>query len=47
MAETMAPLSIIGGKSMVDVFANLVKGTKLEKVLTIVAEKDSDEVTLD
>jgi major vault protein len=33
MAETMAPLSIIGGKSVVDVFANLVKGTQLEKVL--------------
>lgn len=47
MAETMAPLSIIGGKSVVDVFANLVKGTKLEKVLNIAAERDSDEVTLE
>jgi major vault protein len=43
MAETMAPLSIIGGKSVVEVFANLVKGTKLEKVLNIAAERDSDD----
>ena len=43
MAETMAPLSIIGGKSVVDVFANLVKGTKLEKVLSIVSENGQDD----
>ncbi len=39
----MAPLSIIGGKSVVDVFANLVKGTKLEKVLSIVSENGQDD----
>lgn len=42
MAETMAPLSIIGGKSIVDVFAQLLKGTKLENVLKLKAE-ESDE----
>jgi len=47
MAETMAPLSIIGGKSIVEVFANLVKGTKLEKVLNIAAEQDSDDVIIE
>lgn len=47
MAETMAPLSIIGGKSVVDVFANLVKGTKLEKVLKIATEKDSDNLLIE
>lgn len=47
MAETMAPLSIIGGKSVVDVFANLVKGTKLEKVLKLATEKDSDNLLLE
>jgi len=35
MAETMAPLSIIGGKSIVEVFANLLQGTQLEKVLKL------------
>ena len=33
MAETMAPLSIIGGNSIAEVFANLLKGTVLEDVL--------------
>ncbi len=33
MAESMAPLSIIGGKSIAEVFSNLLKGTVLEKVL--------------
>ncbi len=33
MAESMAPLSIIGGKSIAEVFGNLLKGTVLEKVL--------------
>jgi len=32
MAESMAPLSILGGKSVSEVFANLLKGTKLEGV---------------
>ena len=38
MAETMAPLSIIGGKSIVEVFANLLQGTQLEKVLKLKAD---------
>ncbi|MCI4626455.1 MAG: hypothetical protein L3V56_10900 [Candidatus Magnetoovum sp. WYHC-5] len=33
MAQTMAPLAIIGGKSVADVLSQLLKGTPLEKVL--------------
>lgn len=33
MAESMAPLAILGGKSIAEVFAQLVKGTALEDVL--------------
>ncbi len=33
MAESMAPLAILGGKSISDVFAQLLKGTNLETVL--------------
>jgi major vault protein len=33
MAQSMAPLSIIGGKSIAEVFANMLKGTVLENVL--------------
>lgn len=33
MAESMAPLAILGGKSISEVFAQLLKGTKLEDVL--------------
>lgn len=33
MAETMAPLAILGGKSIAEVFGNLLKGTALEHVL--------------
>lgn len=33
MAETMAPLAILGGESIVDVFSRLLKGTKLERFL--------------
>jgi major vault protein len=32
MAESMAPLAILGGESVSDVFARLMKGTKLEGV---------------
>jgi major vault protein len=35
MAESMAPLSILGGKSVAEVFANLLKGTNLENVLKL------------
>lgn len=34
MAESMAPLAILGGKSVADVFSQLLQGTVLEKVLT-------------
>lgn len=47
MAETMAPLSIIGGKSVVEVFANLVKGTRLEKVIKIAGEQLENEASAD
>ena len=33
MAETMAPLAIIGGNSISDVFSRLLKGTVLENIL--------------
>jgi major vault protein len=33
MAESMAPLAILGGKSIAEVFANLLKGTQLGNVL--------------
>jgi major vault protein len=41
MAQTMAPLSILGGNSIADVFANLLKGTTLEKVLRL--NKDNSQ----
>ncbi len=34
MAESMAPLAILGGKSVADVFSQLLQGTVLENVLT-------------
>jgi major vault protein len=34
MAESMAPLAILGGESVSDVLARLLKGTKLAKVLS-------------
>lgn len=33
LAESMAPLAILGGKSITEVFAQLLKGTNLEDVL--------------
>ncbi len=33
MAQSMSPLAILGGKSIAEVFANLLKGTNLAKVL--------------
>ena len=41
MAESMAPLSILGGKSVAEVFGNLLRGTALEHVL-IPAEAEED-----
>ncbi len=35
MAESMAPMAILGGKSVAEVFGNLLKGTVLEKVLVL------------
>ena len=44
MAESMAPLSILGGKSIAEVFANMLKGTKLEDVIKLKAnEMDKGE----
>ncbi|MCP4134974.1 MAG: hypothetical protein GY754_28630 [bacterium] len=37
MAESMAPLAILGGKSVADVFSQLLKGTVLEKVISTTA----------
>ena len=36
VAESMAPMAILGGKSVADVFRNLLKGTALENSMTIV-----------
>jgi major vault protein len=33
VAQNMAPLGILGGNSVADVFAQLLKGTVLESVL--------------
>jgi len=33
MAESMAPLSILGGKSIADIFSNMLQGTVIENVL--------------
>ncbi len=41
MAESMAPLAILGGKSVAEVLAQLLKGTILEKVLA--QSKDETE----
>lgn len=35
MADAMAPLAILGGKSVAEVFGNLLKGTVLENVLSL------------
>lgn len=41
LAQSMAPLSILGGKSIVEVFAQLVKGTELSKYLSQNSEDSS------
>ena len=41
MAETMSPLAIIGGKSIAEVFSQLLKDTPLEEVLKKKAISDS------
>lgn len=45
MAESMAPLSILGGKSIADIFSNMLKGTVLENVLSknALTEGEADE----
>jgi major vault protein len=42
MAESMAPLAILGGKSVAEVLSNLLKGTIVEKVLNNLPEKFSE-----
>ena len=42
MAESMAPLAILGGESVVDVLARLLRGTKLANVLESAANDDGD-----
>ena len=41
VAESMSPLAILGGKSVADVFAQLVKGTILEQALAPAAPETS------
>ncbi|GAB4339206.1 MAG: hypothetical protein OHK0038_18250 [Flammeovirgaceae bacterium] len=43
MAETMAPLSILGGKSIAEVFSNMLRGTVLENVLKLKASQMGEE----
>ncbi len=43
MAESMAPLAILGGKSVADVFAQLLQGTILEKALSQPMSEDGVE----
>lgn len=42
MAESMAPLAILGGNSVADVLAQLLKGTVLERVLTDTSGEKED-----
>jgi len=42
MAESMAPLAILGGDSVADVFGQLVKGTILERVLQAKTELEHE-----
>lgn len=42
MAESMAPLSILGGKSVAEVFRNLLQGSVLEGVLAKKSEEPSE-----
>lgn len=43
MAETMAPLAILGGESISEVFARLLKGTPLARYLSPVEAADAGE----
>ncbi|HSH02821.1 MAG TPA: hypothetical protein VLL52_09915 [Anaerolineae bacterium] len=42
MAESMAPLAILGGKSVAEVFSKLVEGTILEQALIAGKDEDND-----
>lgn len=42
LAQSMSPLAILGGKSVVDVFAQLVKGTPVEKLISQNADSNSN-----
>ncbi|PIY12349.1 MAG: hypothetical protein COZ18_02245 [Flexibacter sp. CG_4_10_14_3_um_filter_32_15] len=43
MADSMAPLAILGGKSIADVFGNLLKGTQLSNVLNSLKLNENTE----
>ncbi|MGB1012681.1 MAG: hypothetical protein ACPG4T_01000, partial [Nannocystaceae bacterium] len=43
MAESMAPLAILGGESVSEVLARLLRGTPLSKYLPAAAADDSDD----
>src|SRR5690606_19467580 len=43
MAQSMAPLAILGGESVAEVLARLLRGTKLGNVLDAVVEGDGAE----
>lgn len=43
MAESMAPLAILGGESVVDVLGRLLRGTKLGHVLDAAANQSGEE----
>ncbi|MCX4241600.1 hypothetical protein [Paraliomyxa miuraensis] len=42
MAQSMAPLAILGGESVAQVLSRLLQGTKLAKVLAAVGDGDAD-----
>ena len=43
VAESMAPLAILGGESVSDILSRLLKGTVLEKALVVKETKDSKD----
>ncbi|OJJ18821.1 hypothetical protein BKI52_24945 [marine bacterium AO1-C] len=47
MAKSMSPLAILGGKSVAQVFTNMLKGTKLANVLESSLNGTEDDVTVD
>ena len=45
MAQSMAPLAILGGESVSAVLARLLEGTKLGRVLEVVSDDDTDQAS--